>query len=547
MSFLPSYITSTLLPPLPTQLLPSSASDPKLVVKVTPLRPSSFAGETFQARITFSLEEPLASAELKEPGLEGEEAQPAGNLFRRPSAPVSSSSSSSLTPTASQTKFKPAHRSAQSLSNPYIPSLHPASEYPASSPSRSVSASHAQRKVSNNLPAGHPHARKPSFAPLQNGGEGGDVFSAEEVPTMSSLRRTSAASAPPKSPMTALSSILEGDANHALHEAEDEDDPSGTEGPPVPTLSVPPTGSSSSAPSSLSSRPNGHRKRSSIALGHGPPPNLSAGSSPLRPISPAQPAVVEPASGLTISWSHMQLQATLTPSPQYFPPESLLPLRQALLESSTMGSGSLPTSTTTSISEPTSSLSAPSAGGWFSLPPPPRHARAPSLTSSLFGMARTMWSGAGVENTGSLEEERRRMWERTVKEVPVFETLKSVCGVGMELQGATSTRDATKPLDCEYTFRGVSDELIFADPCPLNAVTYSVPLPPNLPPTFKGKAIKISYSLIITVEVEYPQPPARPGYDNEAALKRRRTKAVTLKVPINVWGGTDGQFRSLRW
>lgn len=541
MSFLPSYITSTLLSPLPTQLLPSSASDPKLVVKVTPLRPSSFAGETFQARIAFSLEEPPASADLKEFGLEGEEAQPAGNLFRRPSAPVSSS----LTPTASQTKFKPAHRSAQSLSNPYIPSLHPASESPDSSPSRSVSASHAQRKVSNNLPAGHPHARKPSFAPLQNGGEGPDVYSAEEVPTMSSLRRTSAASAPPKSPMTALSSILEGDAAHALPEAEDEDDPSGAEGPPVPTLSVPPTGSSASAPSSPSSRPNGHRKRSSIALGHGPPPNLSAGSSPLRPISPAQPGVVEPAAGLTISWSHVQLQATLTPSPQYFPPESLLPLRQALLESSTMGSGSLPTSTTTSISEPTSSSSAPSAGGWFSLPPPPRHARAPSLTSSLFGMARTMWSGAGVENTGSLEEERRRMWERTVKEVPVFETLKSVCGVGMELQGATSTRDATNPLDCECTFHDASD-VLFADLCPLNAVTYSVPLPPNLPPTFKGKAIKISYSLIITVEVEYPQPPPRPGYDNEAALKRRRTKAVTLKVPINVWGGTDGQSLSFR-
>lgn len=137
------------------------------------------------------------------------------------------------------------------------------------------------------------------------------------------------------------------------------------------------------------------------------------------------------------------------------------------------------------------------------------------------------------------------MWERTVKEVPVFETLKSVCGVGMELQGATSTRDATNPLDCECTFHDASD-VLFADLCPLNAVTYSVPLPPNLPPTFKGKAIKISYSLIITVEVEYPQPPPRPGYDNEAALKRRRTKAVTLKVPINVWGGTDGQSLSFR-
>lgn len=74
-----------------------------------------------------------------------------------------------------------------------------------------------------------------------------------------------------------------------------------------------------------------------------------------------------------------------------------------------------------------------------------------------------------------------------------------------------------------------------------SAVTYSVTLPAGLPPTFKGKALKISYALVITVEVEYPLPPLRPGYDSEIGPRKRRTKAVTLRVPINVWGSLEGE------
>lgn len=263
---------------------------------------------------------------------------------------------------------------------------------------------------------------------------------------MSSLRRTSAGSvasaAPPKSPMSPLSSILEGDAQRAAPEDEAVD---GSED----VFSVPQSGGIARSDDGASpaqsfgrpTRPNGHIYRSSLSIGHGPPPSPSPAS---LVSATAPPPPVPSGSGLTITWSHVQLQATLSPSPQHLPPEALLPLRQALLDSSTLGSGSLPSSSRSS-GDPSASSS---AGGWFSLPPPPRHARAPSLTSSLFGMAKTMWSGAGVENTGSLEEDRRRMWERTVKEIPVFETLKSICGVGLELKEASAEQDPTDPLNC---------------------------------------------------------------------------------------------------
>ena len=65
------------------------------------------------------------------------------------------------------------------------------------------------------------------------------------------------------------------------------------------------------------------------------------------------------------------------------------------------------------------------------------------MTSSLFGIARGVVWGRGES---SLEVERRRKWEESVKEVPVMETLKSVMGVGVELGG----KDGVDTLDCEW-------------------------------------------------------------------------------------------------
>lgn len=272
----------------------------------------------------------------------------------------------------------------------------------------------------------------------------------------------------------------------------------------------------------LASRPT--RPANSIGLGRPQSFHNSHSSAP-----PPPPIETSP-QGLIITWSYVHLVSTLTPSPQYLPPESLLPLRHTLLQSSLVGTGSFP-------SPPT-----PQSQGWFSLPPPPRHSRAPSLTSSLFGIARGVVWGRGGES--SLEGERRRKWEESVREVPVLETLKSVMGVGIELGG----KDGKETLDCESSLRRVAQHefvlvltlrsLLFL------TVVYSLPIPPNLPPTFQGKALKISYTLIIGVEVEYPVLPLRPGVDDFGIPRKPLRKSKVLKIPVRIWGGVDGSSRS---
>ena len=56
----------------------------------------------------------------------------------------------------------------------------------------------------------------------------------------------------------------------------------------------------------------------------------------------------------------------------------------------------------------------------------------------------------------------------------------------------------------------------------LTIVTYTIQLPTDLPPAYRGKAIKFSYVLVVSVNV------ALPGKGN-----RQRTKEIT--VPIRIW------------
>jgi len=144
-----------------------------------------------------------------------------------------------------------------------------------------------------------------------------------------------------------------------------------------------------------------------------------------------------------------------------------------------------------------------------------------------------------------LEGERRRKWEESVKEVPVLETLKSVMAVGIELGG----KDGKETLDCESTSFSTPHPKLssfastdFGVVSLSSTVVYSLPIPPSLPPTFQGKALKISYTLVIGVEVEYPVPPLRPGVDDFGIPRKPVRKSKVLKIPVRIWGGVDGSF-----
>lgn len=57
------------------------------------------------------------------------------------------------------------------------------------------------------------------------------------------------------------------------------------------------------------------------------------------------------------------------------------------------------------------------------------HSSQPSLTGSLFGLAKDLVSGG---TGGTLEEERRRVWQ--MKDLPVLETARSLLGVDIKLK-----------------------------------------------------------------------------------------------------------------
>ena len=123
----------------------------------------------------------------------------------------------------------------------------------------------------------------------------------------------------------------------------------------------------------------------------------------------------------TVLWAHARLIARFAPSTSYIPPDPLLPLRSRLLHQP-IGSGSLIPSTEQDKSTLGSRWALNFGTGTIG------HQTRPSLTGSLFGLAKSMVGGAAG---GSLEEERRRVWN--THDLPVLETTRSLMGVDIKL------------------------------------------------------------------------------------------------------------------
>lgn len=123
----------------------------------------------------------------------------------------------------------------------------------------------------------------------------------------------------------------------------------------------------------------------------------------------------------TVLWAHTRLIARFAPSTSYIPPDPLLPLRSRLLHQP-IGSGSLIPSSEQDKSTLGSRWALNFGTGTIG------HQTRPSLTGSLFGLAKSMVGGAAG---GSLEEERRRVWN--THDLPVLETTRSLMGVDIKL------------------------------------------------------------------------------------------------------------------
>ena len=136
----------------------------------------------------------------------------------------------------------------------------------------------------------------------------------------------------------------------------------------------------------------------------------------------------EPAGVTTILWAYTRLVGYFHPINTYIPPDPLLPLRSLLLHKP-VGSGSLTTPAITLNGDSTPVKPSGSSRWQLSFGTGALgHATQPSLTGSLFGLAKDLvYGGAG----GSLEEERKKVWN--TKELPVLETSRSLLGVDVKL------------------------------------------------------------------------------------------------------------------
>lgn len=143
----------------------------------------------------------------------------------------------------------------------------------------------------------------------------------------------------------------------------------------------------------------------------------------LREYTPA-----EPKGTTTVLWAYTRLVGRFHPSIAYIPPDPLLPLRAALLHQP-VGSGSLFTPSQGSSANVAGKPSGPSRWQLSFGTGTIGNSTQPSLTGSLFGLAKDLVMGGGG---GSLEEERKRVWN--LKDLPVLETTRSLLAVDMKLK-----------------------------------------------------------------------------------------------------------------
>ncbi|RXK36443.1 hypothetical protein M231_06287 [Tremella mesenterica] len=221
---------------------------------------------------------------------------------------------------------------------------------------------------------------------------------------------------------------------------------------------------------SHSRSPSYHNAYGASYLGFGTPP-------------PVHPFIREKENKtITVLWAYTHLAGQFHPSSQYIPPDPLLPLRSKLLHQP-VGSGSLSTAGgVTNTSRWQLSFGTGAIGNSLQ----------PSLTGSLVGLAKELvYGGVG----GSLEEERRRVWN--TKDLPVFETTRSLLGVDLKLK------------------EGETRQFV-----------YTLQLPTNLPPAHDGKAYSFTYHLMVSLTVLLPG-------------EGKNQKSLDISVPIRIWGNVS--------
>ncbi|CAL1696749.1 unnamed protein product [Somion occarium] len=297
--------------------------------------------------------------------------------------------------------------------------------------------------------------------------------------------------------------------------------------------------------------PNHHgppRRPAHLGLGHGPPPNASAQNGPKTSFS----STFRPANTELILYSYAQLVGTLsiTPLPGSSPtPEqtrTLHAVRTNLLKKQAIGGGSMDLTSAGGLSPP--GTTRPSAVRRVS------HGRSASLSTGILSLLSPSSSAPAVSSSSQGWTPGHRA--RTPSMFAGFFSSSSSSsvdiigdggtGLGLGLSVDEELIDPDVPLP---TFE-VQPSMLAVDlslgPGESRSYEYTINLPENLPPTFRGRALKFSYQFILGI-CRAASSPSSSTPSSASGNSRSRVMKVPIRVYNHVMVGRPPSPYDMLW
>ncbi|RDX43957.1 Rgp1-domain-containing protein [Lentinus brumalis] len=280
---------------------------------------------------------------------------------------------------------------------------------------------------------------------------------------------------------------------------------------------------------------------SQLGLGHGLPPAASSAAHLKPPRSAFSSNFPNPNTEL-ILYAYAQLLGTLTITPlpeTHSSPDqarNLNRLRAQLLKRKAVGGGSM--DITSSLGSPPSPTAKSGRRG--------SHSRSSSLSAGLLSILSPTATAAVTSPTSQPFVPGHRA--RTASAFSLFgngpgpPTSKSAVGLGLS---TTTADDEELDPDTPLPTLEIQPSMLAVDlslaPGESRTYTYSLTLPENLPPTFRGRALKFSYQFILGICRSGTGAPGASPTSNSRVMK------VPIRVYNNVAVGRASSAYNLLW
>lgn len=241
----------------------------------------------------------------------------------------------------------------------------------------------------------------------------------------------------------------------------------------------------------------------------------------------------------TVGGGRMDIEASLDPSSSTRLSSRLRPpARRTHSRAASLGSSLM------SLLSPSASTSTPNAPPWT----PTHRSRTPSIVASFLsssisspadiGRKPNFGPGNLVFNPSEFED------IPPDTHLPTFEVQPAMLAVDLVL-GPGESRSCKHISDVvfSYTFMQFVSYFYFAK-CGFGTDTYTLPLPTNLPPTFRGRVMKFSYNLVVgacrstTSSVSTPN---SLGHNPHTS-----STSQVMRVPIRIYNHVDGTHAYIR-